>query len=80
MNKDTLGIVLRDARGPLNTLFDRLSGPHGEYWLVGLKRFLRKENPFKEIGNSPADDADKLLLWKVFFKDFAKQLRWLRRV
>lgn len=39
-------IALCDARGPLNDLNDKLSGEEGKQWLDGLKRFLRKENPW----------------------------------
>lgn len=41
-----LGLALRDVRGPLGDLLDKLDGEDGQMWLSSLKRFLRKENPF----------------------------------
>ncbi len=43
MDKNNTGLALSEVRGPLNNLFDNLSGEHGEYWLTALKKLLRKE-------------------------------------
>lgn len=51
MAKNT-GLLLSEARGPLNNLLDNLSGEHAEYWLKALKKLLRKEElpePPKEV-------------------------------
>ncbi len=44
---DMLGVALRDARGPLNTLMERLAGLEGPMWLRRLNLFNREENPFE---------------------------------
>lgn len=41
-----LGVTLRDARGPLNTLMERLTGRDGAMWLRRLNQFNRGKNPF----------------------------------
>lgn len=46
MSEDMLGVALRDARGPLNTLLERLAGKEGPLWLRRLNQFNRTENPF----------------------------------
>ncbi len=38
-----LGVALRDLRGPLNTLVERLAGEDGEMWLNELNKLLRGE-------------------------------------
>lgn len=40
-------ISLCDARGPIGTLFDALSGDGGHQWLRALNKFLRKESPWE---------------------------------
>jgi len=40
-------LALRDARGPLNDLMDKLSGEQGAAWLRRLSKMLRGENPFE---------------------------------
>lgn len=45
-DNDMLGVALRDARGPLNTLLERLAGKEGSLWLRRLNQFNRSENPF----------------------------------
>lgn len=47
MSEDMLGVALRDARGPLNTLLERLAGKEGPLWLRRLNQFNRNENPFE---------------------------------
>ncbi|MBI4090541.1 MAG: hypothetical protein HY422_00790 [Candidatus Komeilibacteria bacterium] len=42
-------IALCDVRGPLADLLEKVSGEDGEQWFGGLKRFLRKENPWEPI-------------------------------
>lgn len=39
-------LSLCDVRGPRNDLEERLAGKHGAEWLLALKRFLRKEDPW----------------------------------
>jgi hypothetical protein len=51
MSKKHTGLVLSEARGPLNNLLDNLSGENGEYWLEALKKLLRKE----ELPKMPTD-------------------------
>ena len=46
MSKHMLGVALRETRGPLKDLTDKLCGADGKAWLEALKRFLRKENPW----------------------------------
>lgn len=41
-------LVLSDIRGPLTDLLARLEGKDGGVWLRGLKKFLRKENPWEK--------------------------------
>ncbi len=41
-------LTLSDARGPLADLLDKLDGNNGEVWLRGMKKFLRKENPWEK--------------------------------
>jgi len=45
--KNMLGIALRDVRGLLNDLTEKLCGEDGEIWLEAFKKFLRKENSWK---------------------------------
>lgn len=40
-------LTLSDVRGPLTDLLEKLEGKDGEVWLRGLKKFLRKENPWE---------------------------------
>ncbi len=49
MSGNMLGVAFRDARGPLNTLLDRLAGQEGEMWLKRLNKFNRGENPFEPV-------------------------------
>lgn len=42
--RDMLGVALCDVRGPLNDLFEKLSGENGQNWLAELKKFLRMED------------------------------------
>ena len=46
MSNNMLGIALRDVRGLLGNLMDKLCGADGEIWLEAFKKFLRKENPW----------------------------------
>ncbi len=46
MSNNMLGPSLRDLRGPMNTLWDRLCGPEAKLWLERLKHFNRGEDPF----------------------------------
>jgi len=41
-------LTLSDVRGPLTDLLSKLEGKGGEVWLQGLKKFLRKENPWEK--------------------------------
>ena len=43
MSKNMLGVALRDLRGPLNTLMERLSGEDGDLVLKELNKFNRGE-------------------------------------
>ena len=40
-------LALCDTSGPLTDLLQKMSGEGGEQWLLGLTRFLRKENPWE---------------------------------
>ena len=40
-------LPLSDVTGPVNDLLTKLAGDDGADWLKGLKKFLRKENPWK---------------------------------
>jgi hypothetical protein len=52
MVKAMLGnLPLSAVRGPRDSLEEKLAGDNGEEWLIALKRFLRKENPW---GNDSA--------------------------
>jgi hypothetical protein len=42
MKKDT-GVLLSEARGPLQKLIENLSGKNGSYWLDALTKMLRQE-------------------------------------
>ena len=46
MSANMLGEALRTVCGPLGDLNQKLASPNGEEWLIALKRFLRKENPW----------------------------------
>ncbi len=47
MSEGMLGnIPLSEIQGPANDLEQKLAGTSGRQWLWGLKRFLRKENPW----------------------------------
>lgn len=37
------GLMLSETKGPLKNLLDNLSGENGNYWLIALKKMLRKE-------------------------------------
>jgi hypothetical protein len=37
------GVMLSEAKGPLNNLMDNLSGEHSDYWLKALRKLLRQE-------------------------------------
>jgi hypothetical protein len=43
MQKNMLGVALRDVRGPLADLNEKLAGESGDDWLTELNKFLRKE-------------------------------------
>ena len=43
MSKNMLGVALREFRGPLNTLVERLAGEDGDIWLAELNKYLRGE-------------------------------------
>ena len=45
-HKDMLGVPLREVRGPINTLLERLSGKDGPLWSRRLNQFNRGANPF----------------------------------
>lgn len=45
-NGDTR-LALCDIRGLLDDLFDKLTGENWSEWFTALKKFLRKENPWK---------------------------------
>lgn len=49
MSQDVLGDALHTVCGPLGDLNQKLAGPDGTRWLTGLKRFLRKENPWEIV-------------------------------
>ncbi len=55
MSNDMLGLALRDVRGLLNDLMEKLCGEEGEVWLKAFKKFLRKENPWKHLGYQVTD-------------------------
>jgi hypothetical protein len=73
MENTMLGITLREVRGLLNDLMDKLCGEDGQVWLKALKLFLRKENPWStrnwevwktiklSTGLKTADDFHKAL-------------------
>lgn len=42
-------LPLSDVTGPVNDLLTKLAGDDGADWLKGLKKFLRKENPWKPL-------------------------------
>ncbi len=72
MSKKHTGLMLSEARGPLNNLLDNLSGENGDYWLEALKKLLRKEEipklPKKVLSyahamNSRDDIAEKIEEW-----------------
>lgn len=47
MSEGMLGkLPLSAVRRPKATLDERLAGSDGEEWLVALKKFLRKQNPW----------------------------------
>lgn len=47
MSKDVLGeITLADVAGLMKDLWENLTGPNAREWIDGLKKFLRKENPW----------------------------------
>ncbi len=50
MSSDVLGVALREVRGLLGELNDSLSGEQAAGWLVALRKFLRKENPWGTEG------------------------------
>jgi hypothetical protein len=63
-------LALCDVSGPLQDLFQKLSGSEGDNWLWALNRFLRKENPWEE----PA-----FPVWKTIITGIYKtigSLRW----
>jgi hypothetical protein len=41
-------LTLPEVRGPLTDLLGKLDGENGGVWLRGLKKFLRKENPWEK--------------------------------
>lgn len=43
--KNMLGASVRETKGVITDLHEKLGGPHGKEWLAATKRFLRKENP-----------------------------------
>lgn len=47
MSEIMLGDALRTVCGPLGDLHQKLASPAGEEWMRALKRFLRKEDPWK---------------------------------
>lgn len=69
-------IALCDARGPLTSLIDELSGKNGAEWLRALKRFNRKQDPW-------AAQADDWRIWKTVklgaFKTGDEYLRALKK-
>ena len=76
MANDT-GLMLSEARGPLNNLLDNLSGVHASYWLTALKKMLRKEEipepPLEVLEmmkklNTRADTIERLEQLKSFFE------------
>lgn len=76
MSKKHTGLMLSEARGPLNNLFDNLSGEKGAYWLDALKKLLRKEKlpelptnvlAFTKTLNSKEDAKQKLEEWVSLF-------------
>lgn len=47
MSDEHARLALRDARGPLTDLMEKLDGDDGQtLWLPALKKLLRKENPW----------------------------------
>jgi|GEM_PF-1715650 len=46
--KNMLNEVLSEVGGPLGDLLKKLSGSDGDLWLTELKKFLRKEQTWKE--------------------------------
>ena len=46
--KDTQ-LTLREVRGPLDALNKNLTSKDAKEWLSALNKFLRKENPWKEV-------------------------------
>ena len=48
MSEGMLGVTLREVRGPLNDLTEKLAGSEGERWLESLKLFLREEDPWRK--------------------------------
>lgn len=58
-NHGMLGsLPLSQVTGPVGDLFEKLAGSEGAEWLAGLKRFLRKENPWPE---DPAEVTQEVL-------------------
>ena len=44
--ENMLGLALREVRGLLNDLMEKLCGEDSMMWFEALKKFLRKENPW----------------------------------
>jgi len=64
MSNDMLGVALRDARGPLKDLLEKLSGEDGVNWLRAFNKFLRREDPW--LFNQP-----KIAIWCILkFRHF----------
>lgn len=82
MSDDMLGVSLRDARGPINTLLERLAGKEGPLWLRRLNQLNRSENPFvapqvfEVTSNGLSGESWVMRLEKARYRvgDYAKQL------
>ncbi|OGY37564.1 MAG: hypothetical protein A3E36_04855 [Candidatus Andersenbacteria bacterium RIFCSPHIGHO2_12_FULL_45_11b] len=72
-------LALCDVRGPLNDLTEKLCGEESEAWLVGLKKFLRKENPWEHAlqASSPIASASPT---KTYPTPFVPGLTWKDRI
>lgn len=70
-------LALRDVRGPLNDLNEKLSGEEGHVWLPALNQFLRKENPWKQGSAGAAVLPD---VAKVYPTPFVPSLTWKQRI
>ena len=73
MSKNMLGVALRDVRGLLGDLMEKLCGESSEMWLYAFKRFLRREDPWDVIRLCVANTFEILVDETSSLKDQIKK-------